>query len=266
VIPAVGEDSSRPAPTGSAIRQLLKRDGWAMLAGAVATIALELGVYGLARRSGAGPLACLVSFLGVTTVWVAIAGPAMATGGRTLWGVLLRGAVPADASGVSLLILCATSPLVTLAGAVKAYCVLAGMALLGMAAVACAASRTGRYAWAVVVVVMLALAVSTPFWTGGLLAAHSGDQARPVVTGSVYVNPFYGVTAAFVDSPESRFVWHQWNAGPGLVYDLSALRDKGPPPVLWYPPAIVLVGLAGLWAAAGLALRRLRRVSLVRRA
>lgn len=249
-------DEPRPLehPLPGKTRKLLTSDGWAMLVGAAATVALELGVYLLAVRGGASPREAIPALLGAATVWVALAAPALGAGGKRLVAVMLRTAVPADASAVSLLVVCWISPFVTLSAGVKVYCTLAAMGLLAMAAIACARTPGGRCAVAVVVAVVLMAAASTPFWTGGLLRAFPWEQRRPIAKWSVYANPFYCVTAPFTQDDETRFIWHR----EGLLYKyFPILGDSGAPPVLWYPSAVICAALAvALGAVAALRSRR----------
>ncbi len=60
------------------LRSLIRADGRAVLIGAAATIAVQLGVFALVRRGGAKPTAAMLATLAISTVWVALASPAFA--------------------------------------------------------------------------------------------------------------------------------------------------------------------------------------------
>ncbi len=234
---------------------------------AAATLAVELGAYFLARAGGSPQREALVTALAACVGWTALASGPMAAGspvgGMGNWSALLRGAVPADASLVTLAVLWLVVPgealaaPLALAGILKAYAVLAAMGLFSMAAVCCGRGRAARQTLAVISAFLLALTVAGPFWMGGILHALEYPGPTKLVAWAVRANPFYAVTGALSES--LRFFWHEW----GLMYEeVATFRDYAPPPLAWHwSPAIH----AALAAALGIiAVLRSRTASGVR--
>jgi hypothetical protein len=246
-------------PKGSAsLGAILGGNAWSMLICAGATLAMELGAYGLARGCGAGAREALLAALAGAVMWVALAGGPMAAGGKGNASAALRGAIPADASLVALLILWPlaraddSQTYLTLASVAKAYCVLAGMALFSIAAVCCPTSTTGRRLAGLGAAMILATAIATPFLTSGIIHALDYRRATSVVAWAIHANPFYSVTAAATE--RLQFFWHRW----GLMYDrIGAFRDYPPPPVQWYSSAILYGAMAGVLGLVAV-LRRIR--------
>ena len=252
------DNSLREEMSGPSLGAILRRDGWPMLICAAATLVMELGAYGLAKGCGAGAREALLAALAGATMWVALASGPMAAGGRGNVSAALRGAIPADASLVALLILWPlaraddSQTYLTLAGVAKAYCVLAGMAVFSIAAVCCPVSATARRWAGLGAAIALAAALASPFWTSGIIHAVDYRRATSVVAWGIHANPFYSVTAAATG--RLRFFWHEW----GLMYDrIGAFRDYAPPPVQWYSSAILYGAIAGLLGLVA-ALRRIR--------
>jgi len=251
-MPATDNSDAADAPRQGVIRTLLARDGWAVLAAGAVTVAAELGVLLIGRAGGASPRAAVLAALATMTLWVALSAPALAAGGRSGLSALLRGGIVVDASAVTLLILWLTTPYVTLVAALQIYCILAAVALACIAAVRCFRRPLGQAAAAVAAATVLAGALATGFWTGGLLRAAGGAALRPAVTAAVVVNPFYSILSAVAE--EVRFVWHQ----APVMYRLTRIGDyAAPPPVHWTTAVVVYGALAGMLAAAHL-LRRAR--------
>ena len=264
-------DATPPAPGRPAeigLGGVLRRDGWSMLAAAIGTLTVTLGVHAAARWAGVGPRFALMAALAATMLWCALAPPLLAAGGKGAFSALLRGGVVADAAGLALLILWLAQPdgqaYLTFVGAVKIYCTLAAVALAGIAAGRLARRPAGRYAGAVAFAVVVTVLSATPLWITGPARAIGPKTSEPpdtpaarekretrrrLVAACVYANPFYSVTAALVE--ETGFVWHQ----SGKMYDLSRLFDYAPPPVPWYAASLLLAPLAGILAATHLVRR-----------
>jgi len=227
----VSSDSSPGRPPASA-GALVRREGWVVLGISIATIAVELGVYGGGLAAGTSRLGATLACLAATTLWVALTAGVFAAGGGDALTTLLRGGIVADASAVALLVLWRLSPFVTLIAAVKIYCTLLAMALLGVSAAGLWRRPAGRYAGAAVSAVVMFAALATPFWTGGLLAAATGQLRQDVVRWAVLVNPFYCVTAAVAE--QAAFTWHH----APILYTLTRMGDyAAPPPPVWYAAA-----------------------------
>ncbi len=227
-------------------RRLLARDGWAVLAAAAATVAMQLGVY-FAVRGEAGELPATLACLAAGAVWIALAAPILAAGGQSGLSSLLRGGIVADASAVTLIVLWLLSPHVVFVAAVKIYCIYAASALFGVAAVGCARTAAGKYTAAVIAAVVMMLALATPFWTGGILKA-AAQQFRPAVAAvAVRVNPFYSITSAIFD--KANFVWNEARIMYGSIQQIQDYATSAP---RWYSSAAVHATLAAILAATNL--------------
>jgi len=245
-------DKPMPEDQGleSGMRRLLVRDGWPAAGLAAATVAVELGVYGLGRAGGAGPLGATLATLAAAAVWAAVAAPICAAGARTALGALLRGCVVADASAVTLLTLWRIAadgqgrPYLTLPAAVKVYLILAAMALAAVAAVRCARTRAGRAAMAVLAAAVGMAALATPLWVNGLLAWAPRQYADTLAAWAVLANPFYSITSAVAE--RTGFTWH---SAP-ILYGITRIGDSvAPPPAAWYAAAWRYAVVAAILAA-----------------
>jgi len=229
---------------------VLRRDGPAAAAAAIATIAVELGIYLLGRACGAGARNSALAALATGTVWTAVASGVLAGGGKNSLGALLRGGIVADASAVVLVVLWLSVPQMTLPAALKVYCIYAAMALAAVAAVTSARSPAGRYTMAVAAAMIMFASLTTPLWIGGLLAEADQQTAQNIVAWAAYANPFYCVTAAV---EQMRFVWHR----APLMYHITRIGDSAaPPPVPWFAAAAIYACLAVMLAAVSLLRRR----------
>ena len=251
-------DPAQPSPGGGAIRQVLRRDGWSMLAVVAATLVVELGVYLAARLGDANPRQAILTALATMAVWTAVACPVFAAGGKGAISALLRGGIVADASGVALLVLWAggrflpgEGAYLSFLAAVEIYCTVAAMALVGVAGARCGRTTTGRYVAAVVTAVAMTAMLATPFWIRGPALAVEGTAQRVIVSGGVFFNPFYSMISAVAD--RVGFVWHY---DAGAVYNLFELGNLRLPPVPWYSAVAMYLPLAGLLSATHLIRRR----------
>jgi len=231
------------AGNGWSVRQLLAENGWAVASAAIATIAVEMGVFvaGLAWRMPR--LHAALAALAVCVLWTALAAPVLAAFGRTAMAALLRGGIVADASLASLLVLWAACDEMTFPAALKIYCILAAVALAGIAATRLARTPAGRCACAVAASAVLLAALASPFWIGGAIHGQPRATAEGVAAAAVYANPFYAATACLTET--ARFVWHQ----APVMYRITRIGDyAAAPPLLWYPAAIVYLSAAGVLA------------------
>ena len=256
--PRPGSQAGPPSSRG--LWSVLRPNLGAMLPAAAVTLAVELGAYALAAWSGASARGALLASLAVATMWVALASAPLAAGGRDVFSAALRGAVPADASLLTLLVLWplargpASGPYLSLAGVAEAYCVLAAMAVFSIAAVACARSRPGRQTAALAAAIVLAAAIATPFWTSGLLHALPDAPAKSADAWALRANPFTCVTVAVTE--RVGFFWHEW----GLMYEaFGTFRPYPPPPALWYSAPIFWTALAGALGLAAVVRCRLAK-------
>ena len=244
------DPAGEPGPMVGGVRWLLRTDGPAVLVAATATIVVELGAFVLARLSGAGPVAAMLTTLAVSAVWVAMASPTMAAGGQRIISCWLRAGVVADASAVTLVVLWLAAPEMTFLAAVKVYCVLAAVSLAGAAVVAIGRTSAGRCALAVTAAVVLMIALASPVWLGGPAGYLGPDGRQTLALAAVRANPFFGVTAAVSD--RGQYVWPEMS----VMYGMTALGDRIPlPPVGWRWPVMIYLAAA----AAGLGASLLRR-------
>jgi hypothetical protein len=242
------------AGNGWSVRQFLAENGWAAASAAIATIAVEMGVFaaGLAWRMPR--LNAELAPLAVCVLWTALAAPVLAASGRTALAALLRGGIVADASLASLLALWAACDEMTFPAALKIYCILAAMALAGIAATRLARTPAGRCAFAVAASAVLLAALASPFWVGGAIHAQPRATAEAITAAAVYANPFYAATAALAET--ARFVWHQ----APMMYRITRVGDyAAAPPLLWYPAVAIYLSAAGVLAILAALAGRVRR-------
>lgn len=252
------DQPSIEAPESGLIRILLRRNGWAMGAVAVATLVVDLGAYSGARLLAIGPDASLLAALAAAAVWTALAAPAAAAGGTSRLDALFRGATVADASAVALVVLwlvvphnSRNVPLIEFPAVMKIYCTLAAMALLAVAVVTCARSKAGRHALAVAVAATFMVLLSSLFWAGAPLALIDGaDQKMWMASVLLWVNPFCSI--AVTVAPSTGFDWIR----TGLMYNVTPIRDIPTANVPWYAATVCYLCLAGMAAAVGTLLRR----------
>jgi hypothetical protein len=234
-------------------RTLWQRDGKAMLAALLGTLAVELGVYAAAIRGDIAPADAVLATLAMMTLICAIMPPALAAGGRGAWSALLRGGVVVDATGLALLILLAIGPAgqggpaLTFWGVCKAYLVFAAVTLTGVAAVCLSARPVGRCIAAVLAATAFGLALASPIWIsawiGTGLERPAQEQAAEL---AVWINPFYAAAqAGYAGRP---FIWHEWRA----MYRWTRLGEYvSPPPVSWVSTAGLYAALAAAMGAMG---------------
>ena len=254
--PPAPEGTSPCAGEGRSVRRFLAGTGWAATWAAIATVAVEMGVFaaGLAWRMPR--LHVALAALAVCVLWTALAAPILAAFGRTAIGAILRGGIVADASLVSLMVLWAACDEMTLAAALKIYCILVAVALAGIAATRLARTPAGRCACAVAASAVLLAALASPFWIGGAIHGQTRATAEGVVAAAVYTNPFYAATACLTET--ARFVWHQ----APVMYRITRIGDyAAAPPLLWYPAAIVYLTAAGVLAILAALVRAVRHGS-----
>ena len=241
-------DTRLPAQGRAAglVAMAMRSHGWVVIGATLATVAVELGVYGAARMRGAPESSSVLAALAAAVVWVVLAAPALASGPSGHLGGYVRGLTVADASAAALLVLwLVAGSSVTFAAAAQVYCTLAAVALAGVAVVRCARSAMWRSTLAVVVSSVFMAALTTPLWIGGLMKATDGPVRRAVVAVAVYANPFYSITTAL--SERTGFVWHL----SGVMYGLTRIGSFSPAPEPpWYAATVIYLCVAA--AALGL--------------
>lgn len=273
-------ESSPPRVLVGTLRDLLRRDGRPALAAALATMAVELGVFLGAVACGIDGRQSVMASLAAGVVWVSLAAPAMAAGSNTGLGALLRGGIVADASAVLLIVLWLATPYVSFLAAVKIYCIYAALALAGIAAVRCARAPSARFTLAAVAAIAFMTALASPFWAGG--AVHAAEASGSVIARSVFfisaaaspswpgppppttgridsaivtstvvhANPFYCIWSVLAD--RMPYAWHQ----APVMYRITYLGNYAAVPAApWYAAVRIYIYVAGILAVTNL-LRR----------
>ena len=231
----------------------LKRDGKAMILAGLVTVCLELGVYFGARIAGAGEPDAVLGALAIGVLWMTLAAGPLAASGADFLASLLRAGIVADASALCLVVLWLVSPLVSILACLQVYCVLAAMAIFAVVLVRVARSQAGKCAMGLAAGLIMATAVSTPFWTGGLLAAGNHQTAQTLVDWAVSVNPFYSVCVSL--SERVGFVWHQ----APLLYRITRIGDYASPvPPNWYDCPLIFTAGAIVAGLVGILIRKTR--------
>lgn len=224
------------------LRVAWRAHGTAVCVLAALTLAIVLGAY-FALHASVGGRAAVLGCLALAVVWTAVAAPLAAAGAARPLGAVLRAGILADATGVALLVLWATSPYMSFSSAVQVYCIAAAMALAATAATRVARGPHGRYAAAVSAALVLMLMLSGPFWTGGALHAAGYERAGDLVAIVVRVNAFYSITGAVYH--ETHFSWNEGEAN--VMYSrIAQVQRYDPPAARWYDAVLTHLLLAGI--------------------
>lgn len=203
---------------------VLRRNVYAMLIAAVITVAVQLGTYFAA--SGA-----VVTLL-VSLLWVVIAAPVFAAGGRTVADGLLRGGTVVDAGIVVLIVLVATGPAVGAIGAIKIYLIWCSLALAGCSVAMLGRNVAGRHILAAVAVLLVLAVAAGPFWANGIIMAAEPPRREQIAFGVRAANPVFAVSECLAD--DVKFVW---NERP-ILYEYTVLgRDAPGVAAAWYVTA-----------------------------
>ncbi len=240
--------STSPPPS------LWKRDGWPVVGIAIATVAVQLGVFLVPQAFGAGVRTLIPASLIIAGVWVAMASAVFAAEPESPLSGLLRGGCVGDSTAVLLLVLWAQAPEVTFLAACKLYCIYASVSLCAVAIVRTARTVRFRYLSAVVGATLLTALQGGLFWLPGLLQLSPTEYKSAIAGIGLRANPLYGVFSAIAD--ESGFVWHYAE----LMYRITPLgEDIAVRPVQWYEPMAIHLAAAGAIAILCLLRGRLGR-------
>ena len=211
------------------------------------TMAIEAAVYAGVGVTGASSRTAALATMAVATVWIALAVPIFAAGGRGAFDRFIRGGTVIDATGAILCILWMLCPQLGLLSALKIYAVLASMGLAGIVAVCAARSDRWQAIVAVMAAVVMVVALTTPFWGNGILVGLDGSARQGAATGMVAVNPVFSMAAA-----SARDLHWVWNEAPRM-YRTTVLGQIMPvPSVSWYVTPLIWLGLAGIAAVVAL--------------
>ena len=229
------------------------------------TLLVEMGVFFLACGSGLGLRQSASAVLMTSVVWTALAAPIFAAGARGALRSLIRAGLVADATLLTLLVvwvwwnrhLDLTGQLaeMTFTSILEVYCTFVAMTVLAAGAVNCPRRVAGRYIVAVIVAACMMLALASPLCTGGLIAATDGAARASVAGMAVWLNPFYSITTALIDS--LNYVIHQ----EGVMYQLTLIGDYVAAPACpWYTATAIYLPLGTLLLALGRARSRAAHV------
>jgi hypothetical protein len=238
-------DSSLAQP--GPFRTLLKRDGWPVLVIALATVAVQLGVFLIPQSFGVERGRLIPASLIIAGVWVALGAAIFAAGPCSTFSGLLRGGCVIDATAVLLVVLWLSTPQVTFLAAVKLYCIYASVAFCGIALARFASTLRFRYLGAVLGATILTLAQAGLFWLPGLVQLASDSEGKSAIAAwGLRANPLYGVFSAIAE--EAGFVWHYAE----VMYRITPLgEDVAVGPVQWYEPMIIWLSIAAVLATVG---------------
>jgi len=230
-------------------RSLWRRLGWPTAVSAAASIALGLGV--LVGALGAGvapPRAAVLASLSVT-LWIGLAAAPLAAGADDWLAALGRAGVLADASVVTLLAAGIWGGgAIGWAEGAGIYLLWAALAVTGYLATRLGRRALTRGGLAVAAAVGMMLAMSSLFWSDGLLTSRVGAARDTVARRLLWPNALYGV--ADLAGRKHEFVW----TSQAQMYRFTPIgQDIVPPAFGWWMPAVFWWGvaalLAALWAA-----------------
>jgi hypothetical protein len=208
---------------------------------ASATLAVELGAYGLACAMAVSPRNAVLTMFAASAVWTALAAPMAAAGGRKWLAGVVRGGTVTDTTALALLIVTLTAQPLTFMAALKVYCILTAFALAAMTIVRCGRTPAGRRALATICSVLLMAALTTSFWANGVLAELTGNARQLAATWLVAANPFFAIASATAN--QLHFIWHE----APVMYRITGLGDyAAPAPVAWYAAPLAYLSVAAL--------------------
>lgn len=219
------------------------------------TVLLELGAFFGAQIGQATLRQSALWAVLLAAAWTAVAAPVFAAGGRGAFRSLLRAGLAADATLVSLLVIRAVwnaraaderlEPM-TLVSVLQAYCTFAALGVLAAGAVNLMRCVPGRHIAAAVVAALLLLAMATPLWCSGPVAATQGETRRTIAALAVWLDPMYSIASALMDS--LNYVIHQET----LMYNLTFLNDYVTlPSCPWYMATAIYLPLGVVLLAIG---------------
>lgn len=211
---------------------------------AVVTLLLEMAAFWLPRLMGASQRGCLLATLVVGVVWIVLAGPTVAAGGKNWVSGLLRAGMIADATGIVLLVLWLVSPDVRFLSALKMYCVFVSLGIACIAAGRLAVTWGGRLVSGVVASVLLFGVLCSPLWIPGVLEQVPSEHRVAVASVAAQINPIYSIFASLAD--ETGFVWHY----APLMYRITTVgEDVAVSAVRWYAAICIYLPIAGIMVA-----------------
>ena len=225
------------------VASVLRRNALAMLIAAGATVVVQLGTYFI--FGGEVALTLLVAF-----VWVVVAAPVFAAGGRSVIDALLRGGAVIDASVVVLIVSVSAGPALGLVGAIKIYLIFCSVAMAGCSLVLLGRNVTSRHILSAVAVLLILAIAAGPFWTNGIITSASASWRERVAFGVRACNPVFSTIKCL--NVGYGFVWNE----KPILYEHTVLgHDVADQSARWY----VTVGVYGIFAFIVGAIATVRR-------
>ena len=223
-------------------RGLLGRNIRAVLTAAAITLAVQLGTFYAARAFMPVGTADVLTAL-LSALWVIIAAPVFAAGGRGLGDGLIRGAAVADSGAVVLIVLAAAGDAFGFRGVLGLYLIWMSIALAESALVCLARRPASRHVVAAAAAAGVLAISAAPFWANSAVLAARGPWRLWACRAIVAANPVFATSQCL--SGDVEFIW---NERP-ILYEHGVLGRDVPRPVIgWHVTAI-----AYALAAAGLA-------------
>lgn len=226
-----------------------RRNGLVMILASLATLAVGCGTLAGARSAGVpGPTATMLTLL-VATVWIGLACAPLAAGAQEWFGAMLRGGLMADVSVITLLAVWAWGGgIIGLAEGVKIYLIWAALAVVLSLGPQLGSTTASRGGIAVGLTLINALAMSSLFWSAGLLGALGEAGRQTALKCILWPNPLIGIVSLV--GPSTRFVW----AERPVMYSITRMGQDFPTPAVnWWLPlliwSILAAGLTG-WLMA----------------
>jgi len=251
----------RTDEAGCSMKQLIRRDGLAVIVIILATIVVELGFFLFVRSCGIIAVNRVIATLAIATLWCCLTSSAFSAGGQGTLSTFIRAGSVCDGSLVALLIvwiICRRDGADGLdlgyGDLMKVYLILASVSIVSAAVVDCVRKPTGRLVMSLLCTLFLLGLLVSPVWSAGLSRGNDPVIERSSMSFSIHINPFYSVTAAVNEKTE--FVWH----GKGDMYFwLSELRAERPITELnWHYLPLRLVLLSAGLVVVTFAYRRIR--------
>lgn len=210
------------------VASALRRNVSAMLIAAGATVAVQLGTYFVASVAMNSPVATVITLL-VSLLWIVIAAPVFAAGGRSALDGLIRGGTVVDASAVVLIVLVAGRAAIGTVGAIKIYLIWCSLTLAGCSLVLSGRNAPSRHILAALVVLLMLVVAAGPFWTNGIIMSVSAPWRERVGFVVRAINPVFATTECLAGAP--TFIW---NERP-ILYEHTVLgRDVPVRAAAWY--------------------------------
>lgn len=232
------DESSNHVGVAAVLRQNLL----AMLIAAGATVVVQLGTYFIV---GEVAPALLVALL-----WVVIAAPVFAAGGRSIIDALLRGGAVIDASVVVLIVSASAGPELGPVGAIKIYLIFCSVALAGCSLVLLGRNVTSRHILSVVAVLLILALAAGPFWANGIITSVSAPWRGRIAFGVRACNPVFSTIKCL--NVGYGFVWNE----KSILYEHTVLGHDVPDQSAgWY----VTAGVYGIFAFIVGAIATVRR-------